>query len=407
MPEITQQEQTAEGAKGLVLLAYGFRPMFILLPAYLALSMLLWGALWSGLIGLPFLENPLLWHIYELTFGAASAGIIGFVLTAVPEFYERVKPVSGKCLLAITLLWLAGRLSFWLIDWLGVWLVALVNLPLLLWLIALVSQPLLQDPQRRHLSLLLTLVIIWLIQVWFFVAAAGWVAADPMALLRLGLGAFMVLVLISLRRINTGAINEWLDYEGIDAVFIARPPRYNIAVLCITLFSLAEFLHPGTAVLGWLSLAAAAAILNTLNDFFLEEANILLRPYVSYLLLVLLLMAAGYGLMGWDYLNESIYSINHFRHFLTAGVLGLSFLTVMVIVGTIHTGRHLIRNPWADIAVLLVVTAAIARGLIALFPAHAPLLYAVSSLLWALAFVLYLIRFYVPLSQPRVDGLLG
>ncbi len=34
------------------LLAYAFRPIFILLPAYITLSILLWGLAWSGHIHL-------------------------------------------------------------------------------------------------------------------------------------------------------------------------------------------------------------------------------------------------------------------------------------------------------------------------------------------------------------------
>ncbi len=389
------------------ILAYAFRPIFILLPVYIAVSIILWGLVWSGQINV-FMQNQLVWHIYEMMFGVASAGIIGFILTALPELYDDVTPVVGKTVLAITTLWVVGRIAFWLIDWLGVIVVALTNLPLLIWVIALVARPVFTDPLRRNVSLAITFVGIVLIQCWFFLSMAGWVATPFMSILKIALGTFMVLELLVLRRINTGVINEWLEDHDIDETFIARPPRYNIAILCVILFTVFEFYLPDNPLLGWLGLAAAAAILNTLNDFFIDEATIFLRSYILPLFLILILMATGYGLMGFDYLNDSLYGINHFRHLLTMGVFGLSFFMVMVIVGTIHTGRSLTPNRWIDFSVALIIIATLLRSLMPFLPAeYTRWLYLSSSVIWAIPFIIYLVIFYPLLSQPRADGLPG
>lgn len=389
------------------LLAYAFRPVFLLLAAYMALSIILWGLLWTGFIRLSFIQDPLTWHIYEMLFGVASAGIIGFILTAIPEFYSGVRPVTGKPLLAIVGLWLLGRVSFWLIDILGVYLVALIHLPLLLWVIVLVAKPIFSDPQKRNYSLALTMAAILLIQGWFFAAQVGWSSASGMAILLVALGAFMVLILLALRRINTESINEWLDDHGIDETYIARPPRYNVAILCIILFTAVEFLMPGNPILGWLALATCAAVLNTLNDFFLEDVNIVFRAYILPLFLVLVLMATGYGLMGIDYLNDDIYGINHFRHFLTTGVFGLTFMLVMVIVGRVHTGRKLEPNVWISLSFSLLILATLLRGLIPFFPEYSQWMYLSSAIVWAAPFLIYLVLFYPILSSPRADGLPG
>lgn len=381
------------------LLSSAFRLIFILLPAYIVLSILLWGMVWSGHIHL-FMQYPLTWHIYEMMFGVASGGIIGFILTAIPELYQGVKPVAGKTVLGIMILWIFGRLAFWLIDYLGVYWVALTNLPLLIWVTALVAKPIFFDPLRRHVSLALTLIGIILIQGWFFSAIIGWVDADIMSILKVALGAFMVLELLALRRINTAAINEWLDDHNIDDTFIARPPRYNIAILCVTLFTIFEFLLPGNPILAWLGFAAAAAILNILNDFFIDEVVIVFKPYVLPLFVILVLMAVGYGFMGYDYLHDDLYGINHFRHFLTTGVFGLSFLMVMVIVGTIHTGRHLAPNRWIDLSVALIIVATLLRSLIPFMPEDAAWMYMGSAIIWAIPFIIYLVLFYPFLSQP-------
>ncbi|HIP95401.1 MAG TPA: NnrS family protein, partial [Leucothrix sp.] len=158
---------------------------------------------------------------------------------------------------------------------------------------------------------------------------------------------------------------------------------------------------------GWLGFAAAAAILNTLNDYFLKDENIVFKPFVFPLMLVLIFMALGYGLMGFDYLNDGFYGINHFRHFLTTGVFGLSFLIVMIIVGTIHTGRELKTDIWLTLSIVLIVVATLLRALIPLFPAYTMMMTTSSAIIWAIPFVIYLVRFLPILTKPRADGLPG
>ena len=389
------------------LLAYAFRPLFILLPAYIAISIVLWGLTWSGAISLPFMSNIMAWHIYEMMFGVATAGIIGFILTAVPELYEGVTPVVGKTVLGITVLWVLGRVAFWMIDTVGVYTVAAIQLPLLVWITALVAKPVLGDPLRRNVSLAFMFIAIVGLQTWFFASMVGLIKTDFMSILKVSLGAFMVLELLALRRIATEAINELLEQDDIDDTFIARPPAYNIAIFTVTLFTVIEFFYPQNAMLGWLGFAAAAAILNTLNDYFLDDSNIIFKPFVYPLMLILVFMALGYGLMGFDYLNDGFYGINHFRHFLTTGVFGLSFLMVLIIVGTIHTGRELKSDIWITLSIVLIIVATLTRTLIPFFPVHTMLMTTSSAIIWAIPFIIYLIRFFPILSKARADGLPG
>ena len=80
---------------------------------------------------------------------------------------------------------------------------------------------------------------------------------------------------------------------------------------------------------------------------------------------------------------------------------------VMVIVGTIHTGRRLTPNRWIDISVALIIVATLLRSLIPFALESASWLYLASALLWALPFVIYLLLFFPFLSRPRADGLPG
>ena len=118
-------------------------------------------------------------------------------------------------------------------------------------------------------------------------------------------------------------------------------------------------------------------------------------------------MACGYGFMAVDYLDDSFYGINHFRHTLTTGALGLAYIMIMSIVSTVHTGRILQASNWLNVTVALIIIASMLRASIAFLPHYAILLYASSSFLWAGAFVIYFFRFATFLVSPRGDGLPG
>lgn len=387
-------------------LAYGFRPVFLLLAPYMVISMVLWGLVWGGVINIPFMNDTLTWHVYEMLFGILTAGIMAFLTTGLPELFPGMVPFVGRKLKYILALWIAGRVGFWFIDFIGVYAVAFLNLSMLLWLIWFAKDVVL-DPLQRHASLGYTLVAIFAIECWFFLSVAGVVQTYSMDILKVALGAIVVLVLLALRRVNMEAVNEMMEDKGIDDIYVSRPPLTNLAVFMITIFTIVEFFYPENTVLGWIGLAAAASILAILNDYVLKDEFILNQPFVLYLASIFIMFALGYGLMGWDLLNNDIYGLNHFRHFITSGGLGLSYIVVMIIIGWIHTGRHLTSNIYTHLMIIFLIVSTCIRSLIPFFEEYSSYMYMSSAILWALPFVLYMKVFFKFLLNPRADGILG
>jgi uncharacterized protein involved in response to NO len=118
-------------------------------------------------------------------------------------------------------------------------------------------------------------------------------------------------------------------------------------------------------------------------------------------------MSLGYGFMGYDYLNDNIYGVNHFRHFLTTGVFGLSFFMVMIIISTVHTGRHLKGNFWIWLSVILIIIATFMRALIPFYEENMMMLNTLSAILWAIPFAIYIKLYFKFLLAPRADGIPG
>lgn len=387
-------------------LAYGFRPVFLLLAPYMVISMILWGLVWGGVLNIPFMNDTLTWHIYEMLFGVFTAGVMAFLTTGLPELFPGMVPFVGKRLKYIMILWVAGRVSFWFIDFIGVYVVAILNLSMLIWLIWFAKEVVL-DPLQRHASLGYTLIVILAIECWFFLSIAGFVDTYTMDILKVALGAIVVLILLALRRVSMEAVNEMMEDKEIDDIYISGPPLTNLAVFIVSLFTIVEFFYPENSVLGWISLATAASILAILNDYILKDEFILNQPYVIYLSSIFIMFALGYGFMGWDLLNDDIYALNHFRHFITSGGLGLSYIIIMIIIGWIHTGRHLTSNIYTHLMVILMIIATLLRALIPFYEEYSSYMYMSSAILWAIPFVLYMKVFFRFLLTSRADGILG
>ena len=387
-------------------LAYGFRPIFLLLAPYFILSMVLWGFVWSGYLSIPFMDNILVWHIYEMLFGVLTAGVMAFLTTGLPELFPGMIPFVGKRLRYIMLLWLAGRVSFWFIDVTGIYLTAFLNLAMLGWLIWFAKDVVL-DKLQRHASLGYALVAIFGIEVWFFASVLGWSSSDSMSILKVALGAIVVLVLLAMRRVNMEAVNELMEDKGIDDIYISRPPLTNLAVFSVILFTVVEFLYPTNSALGWIGLATGASILAITSDYNLEEKFILNQPYVIYMFFIFVMLSLGYGLMGWSILFNDAQGISSFRHFITAGGLGLSYLMVMITIGWIHTGRHLTSNIYTHLMVFFIILATFMRGLIPFFEEYAMQLYLWSAIFWSIPFMIFIKVFFRFLLEPRADGIKG
>jgi len=388
-------------------LAYGFRPIFLLLSPYIVISIILWSFTFAGFISLPFIENTLSWHMYEMIFGIGSAGIVAFLLTGAPELFPGTVPVIGKKLAFIAALWLAGRVGFWFIDYLSVYFVAFLNISLLSYITALVIKPLFADVRKRHISLGFSLISLIITQGLFFASILNIVPFDSHSIMLLSLGLFMVLILLVLRRVNMEAINELLEHEGIDETFYSRSPRYNLAIFCVSIYTLVEFFYPETSILAYLAFASAAAILNILNDFILKDNNILFKPFIIYLMSIFILMALGYGFLGFDYLNDGLYALNHFRHLLTSGVFGMVILVIMIVISTVHTGRTLFTNKCLHLSVFLIILSTAIRSFIPYYEEYTMMAYISSSILWAIPFVIYMKIFFPYLLDKRADGIPG
>lgn len=103
---------------GSALFSFGFRPFFIFGTAWAGLAVPAWALAYirggGTVLGAPGRD----WHVHEMLFGYLAAVIAGFLLTAVPNWTGR-PPITGRPLIALFGLWVAGRVAMLLQARLG------------------------------------------------------------------------------------------------------------------------------------------------------------------------------------------------------------------------------------------------------------------------------------------------
>lgn len=384
-----------------------FRPLFLATAVYGSLGVALWLAFLA--LGLPLPPSrggPLAWHAHEMTFGFGLAATAGFVLTAVPEF-TGTRPFGRHVALGMTVLWLVGRITFWLTGALGSWPAAIANVGLAALLPALLASRLLADPERRHLGFLWGLVA-------YAVAVAGFHAAairgvDPLRWAHAGIGVMMILVVVALSRISMRIVNDALDARRAAGdqeapEYLARPPRRNLAIFAIALYTAADLFVPTSPTVGWLALAASAAILGLQADWHVGRA--LLGRWPALLYAVYSMVALGYAALGVAALGGAL-APSAGRHLLAIGAMGLSILAVLCIAGRAHSGRPLETRWWVPLCAAGVVAAALLRAASGLPGAPALALTVLAGLAWATAFAVYALYMAPVLWTARIDGEVG
>ncbi len=389
-----------------------FRPFFGLALIYAPLLMLSWLLVLIGLLPPPQVPGgPVVWHVHELLLGVSLAAVVGFLLTAVPEF-TRSPGIAPALVRRLVLAWLVGRLGFWAtIGWpsQGLVLAFLAHLVLLGDLLWTIGRPIWHAPGRRHLGFVWGVLALYLAMAGFYIDAQR--DLDVMHWLHTQLGVLLILIIVSMSRISMAIVNDaiddyrlrhpdWQREEEVPGSYLARPPRRHLAVFCITLFTVTQWFGPAHPVNGWLALAAAAAMLNLLNDWHVGRP--LLQRWPLMLYGVYVLMALGYGLIGISLLADQG-GASAGLHLLASGALSLALYVVIAIAGYTHSGLSKDGRDWIGVGAVLIVAGALLRALVYWMP-EAIWMLGLSALLWTTAFVVQAAAMLPVFLRARADG---
>lgn len=380
----------------------GFRPFFLALAACAVLYLPAWLLVLAGWLPAPtFPGGVLAWHAHELLLGYGLAAVIGFSLTAVPEFTGAPAFRRGT-VAALFALWLAARLAALLVEWIGAWPLALAQIALSLRMIITITPPIWRDPSRRQRGLWGALAALLLAAVLcsLDLARPGLLFAHPLVGLHLVLHLMMLLTVLTLARISMRVVNRHLEEAGLAPDYLARPPRRQIAALLIALHAAAGWAGMQGAA-GWLALGAGAACLGLLSDW--PHGRVLLRRWVTLLYLLPWLLGLGYLLDGLTRLGLPL-PPSAGIHLLAVGALGLAVFSVLCIAGRTHAGLNLDEGPWLPWAAGALIAATVLRSLAGVAGLPLQPLWWSAGLLWSLGYGAWLLRHGAALWRRRCDG---
>lgn len=383
------------------LLAAPFRPFFLLTGLYAAVLGVAWAGLLFGGWALP-VAAPFIWHSHEMLFGVVSAAIAGFLLTAMSN-WTATPLLRGPALLALVLLWLAGRVVMWCGAWLPAELVAVVSLAFLPVLAAHAGLVLWRTRNRRNYGMPLVLLALAGTQLMLHLQLL-----DQAPLAAQGASAALlllaVLMIVIAGRITPAFSRNWLRLHGGDPARVRNIPGLDVlaissAVLLVPVAALSPEPRMG-AFLALLAAACNGARLMLWNGWQVRREPLLWILHLGYAWIVLALLLKGLSpFAGWP--------ATLWLHALGTGAAGTLIIGVMTRVSLGHTGRPL-QLPRAGSALYWSVTlAAMLRLLVALgvIDDRAGLLAA--SAAWSLAFLGFVLLYWRVLTQPRADGKQG
>ena len=383
--------------------AYGFRPFFLLAGVYAAVAMSVW--LWTYPTGLSLFRSlpPQLWHSHEMLFGFIGAAVAGFVLTAVPSWTGR-RGFAGTPLIALVILWFAGRTAFAFFDALPLIFVIAAEILFLPAVIVTIAPSLLRT-HNRNMVLLLVIAAFWSADLVFLYAVHAGDVTTASAALRAGIDVILLLITMIAGRVVPPFTANALRKRGMDVSFRSRKTiERSVVVAMIAYIAVDVFSAPRMLIIAVSAIAATLHVVRISGWHSIKSRH---DPVVWILHIAYLWLPIGLTLRALSLSGEFAWAA-YWQHALAAGAAATMILAIMTRASLGHTGRPLEAAPATTVAYVSLVLAIAVR---VFGPALLPLSYTTILLtagsLWVLAFLLFVIVYAPILLGPRVDGKSG
>ena len=318
------------------ILSYGFRPFFLLGALYAGATVLFWLPLLYGYLETSSAFSPVDWHVHEMLFGYVAAVVTGFLLTAIPNWTGRL-PVQGLPLLALVLLWLAGRVAVFFSAETGWLAAAVIDCAFLLAVAAAAAVEIIAGRNWRNLKVLAPILVLLAANIVFH-AEAHYDGNSDIGR-RLGIGAAIVLITIIGGRIIPSFTRNWLARENPGRLPIPFN-RFDVATIVISALALALWAFLPERIEIALALIVAA-ILNVIRLSRWAGDRTFRDPLVLILHVAYAFVPLGMALAALAAVRPETVAQAASIHAFSIGVIGTMTLAVMVRATLGHTGREL------------------------------------------------------------------
>lgn len=391
----------------------GFRIFFLGAAIFAILTMLKWSHL-TFVTRFAFDGThqmmPFYWHGHEMLYGYALAVIAGFLLTAVKTWTNQPMPYGYK-LLAIFFPWVLARALF-LIN--GININAVTKLAaasdIIFWLLtaSFVILPIYRVRQKRQIGIVAKLLLLFIGQVWFYVALFTQNNNGMHMSLLFGLYLIIGVVLTIGRRVMPMFIERGIAAGGEVQQQVKNSDLLDrLSLLGFFAFMISDVFLTGdrwaVCASGTAALVIVISNLIRLKNWYLP--GIWSKPLVWSLWLSFLGMVIGFflfALVPFGIINHSLA-----MHAVGISGIGLMTLAMMSRVSLGHTGRNIHQPPKTVTFIFIsMLIAWFARVLLGwLLPEYYFVSLAIAQAFWIIAFLVFVVSYAGILTSPRTDKL--
>jgi uncharacterized protein involved in response to NO len=381
------------------ILTQGFRPLFLAAGLWSIVALVLWIAMLTIGFAVPSRFDPLTWHIHEMLFGFVMAAVGGFLLTAIPNWTQRL-PVNGVPLAVLLALWLLGRAACLTSALLPAWLSITADLAFPAVLAAVAAREIVAGRNWRNLTMLAPIAVLGAANLLMHLEAEG--IAIPAGLgWRLALFAILVLISVVGGRIIPSFTRNWLLKRNSAALPAGHDHFDRLALGILHAGMLGWAVFPDVRAFGAVLLLGAA--LHAWRLWRWRGRRTAAEPLLLILHVGYAWLALGAALLGLALLVPVI-PISAAIHALTAGAIGTMILAVMTRATRGHSGRDLVADRPTIAIYSFVTCAALTRVTAAFLPNWADILYVAAAVLWVAAFGGFVLVYGPMLLGPRPEA---
>jgi uncharacterized protein involved in response to NO len=385
----------------MALFAHGFRPFFLMAGLVAPAAVGVWALTLAGVV-LPEGPLPMMrWHAHEALGGFVAAAMIGFLMTAIPNWTGR-RGYSGAPLVAVAALFLAARFAMLPGSPVPIEVAALLALAPLPAVLLLVLPALVKAKAPRLFGPPALVLVFWSGQVMMLAEEAGWWATPGWATGQLLMAnmALLLVVLIGGRIVPSFTLNA-LRKTPRPAEAQPLPGVDRGAILAVAAIAVVDLAAPGDVLAGLVAAGAAVMVALRLSRWHgLRTLSwpILWVLHLAYALIPLALAVKAFSLLGGAPWAAA------WLHLQMAGAVALMIVAVMTRATLGHTGNALVATPATVVAYVLLLAAALLRVFSGVAGTDALPVLMAAALCWVLAFLLFLVVYAPMLIGPRADG---
>jgi uncharacterized protein involved in response to NO len=366
--------------QGCRVLAAGFRAFFLLASMQAALAMMAWLPAFYGELKLSTAFAPRDWHVHEMLYGYLPAVVTGFLFTAIPNWTGRL-PLRGAPLLALVMVWIAGRLCVTFSAATTWWVALLVDASFLVLVASAAAREIIAGSNWRNLMVVMLVVILLAGNVAFHLEVHVYGQADMS--IRIGISVVVLLISLIGGRVIPSFTRNWLVRENpgrLPAPF----GRFDMIVVIAGAVALCGWIvapdHELTgAALALAGLLHLVRLSRWAGDRTFRE-RLLVILHIGYVFVPLGFLLNAAAAFCWVLPSAGI-------HAWMAGGAGVMTLAVMTRASLGHTGQPLTASPATQVIYAAIIVAAVSRICAVIHPAYSEALLHIAALAWVIAFL--------------------